>query len=448
MMRRAWITVVLVFAVSGLAEAQTYYPGPQDFNYSMGPGVSLSVRAVPYYYTADFQIRLYPPYSTYPIAQTYEGPGVTDTLNYTVPSSGASGSWRVSVVRISGPTYGGFTYTATVSPSATTSLPYYSYDMTFYYSMAPGYQVNPRSTPDSYADYNMYLYSPTGALVASSTNYGGGVSDSISYLVPSSGTPGTYQLRVTRAWGSGGFYFANQMTIYMFASPSYTQLSGSLTSHWYSFTLSTGQALQVWVYPDYNADYRISLYGPSGNYILELNSGGEGVAEILNYSATSSGTHQIRVWKPYYSGPGGAFYRSVVGTASTTTSTTSTTTSTTTGTTSTSTETTVLNLSSQRFEWQSGYSRREDGLYSLYTINVTAGRTYTITTSNATGGTTTDTYLYLYLGSSMVAYDDDSNGSLASKITLYASTSGTYTIRLRAYPSGGYGYCTLKVTQK
>lgn len=104
-------------------------------------------------------------------------------------------------------------------------------------------------------------------------------------------------------------------------------------------------------------------------------------------------------------------------------------------------------LQEQYFAWESAYSTRVAGEYASYTIEVTAGTTYTFTTSNAHGGTTTDTYLYLLnaLGA-VVAEDDDSNGNLASRITFQPSVGGTYTLKLRAYAYGKYGYTTLAVT--
>jgi Lysyl oxidase len=101
-------------------------------------------------------------------------------------------------------------------------------------------------------------------------------------------------------------------------------------------------------------------------------------------------------------------------------------------------------LNDQYFAWESSYSSRVSGNYASYTTELTAGTPYTFTTSNAHGGSTIDTYLYLLNSSgSVVAQDDDSNGNYASRITYQPSVSGTYTLKLRAYTRGRHGYATL-----
>jgi hypothetical protein len=70
-----------------------------------------------------------------------------------------------------------------------------------------------------------------------------------------------------------------------------------------------------------------------------------------------------------------------------------------------------------------------------------AGRSYVINTSDL--GTNADTYLYLYGpdGTTLLASNDDSNGSLASTILWTAPTSGTYYVLVTAWnpSSGGCG---------
>jgi hypothetical protein len=104
-------------------------------------------------------------------------------------------------------------------------------------------------------------------------------------------------------------------------------------------------------------------------------------------------------------------------------------------------------LNDQYFAWQSAYSSRVSGTYAQYSVQMTAGTPYTFTTSNAHGGNTIDTYLYLLNSAgSVVAEDDDSGGNYASRLTYQPSTSGTYTLKLRAYGKGKSGYTTLAVT--
>lgn len=104
-------------------------------------------------------------------------------------------------------------------------------------------------------------------------------------------------------------------------------------------------------------------------------------------------------------------------------------------------------LTNQRFEWQTAYSSRSAGTYGQYPVTLEAGRTYEILTSDPAGGTTSDAYLYLFDSSfTRVASDDDSNGALQAKIVYTPSATGTFYIRLRAYPKGRYGFCSLTVT--
>jgi len=103
-------------------------------------------------------------------------------------------------------------------------------------------------------------------------------------------------------------------------------------------------------------------------------------------------------------------------------------------------------LTNQLFEWQSDYTLRGDGTYCQYSCQLDAGITYVITTDNAAGGTTDDTYLFLLNGSySVITSNDDGNGNFLSKIEYTPSYSGIFYIRLRAYNQGTYGYCDLSL---
>jgi hypothetical protein len=93
-------------------------------------------------------------------------------------------------------------------------------------------------------------------------------------------------------------------------------------------------------------------------------------------------------------------------------------------------------LTNQTFEWPRTYTSRWEGTYAEYPVTLKAGRTYEIATADPSGGTTLDTYVYLLDASfTVVAEDDDSNGSLLSKITYTPWTSGRFYIRLRASPT-------------
>lgn len=83
-------------------------------------------------------------------------------------------------------------------------------------------------------------------------------------------------------------------------------------------------------------------------------------------------------------------------------------------------------------------------------FTMTAGKVYTITTSNLDAGN--DTYMYLYdtNGTSILAQDDDSGPGFGSQIVWSTSSSGTYYVRVRHFNNlggcPGYNY-NLAVTE-
>ena len=107
-------------------------------------------------------------------------------------------------------------------------------------------------------------------------------------------------------------------------------------------------------------------------------------------------------------------------------------------------------LASQRFEWINSYSSRAAGTYGQTEVTLAAGATYEFFTSNVVAGTTADPYLYLLngAGTAIVAQDDDAGGSYNSKIVYTPSSAGTYLVRLRSYPRGRYGTCTLTLRRR
>jgi len=106
-------------------------------------------------------------------------------------------------------------------------------------------------------------------------------------------------------------------------------------------------------------------------------------------------------------------------------------------------------LTGLRFEWKRGYGSRSAGAYGQYEVELASGRSYEIFTSDATGGNTSDPYLYLLTAAGAIAAeDDDSGGGLNSKLVFSPASSGTYLIRLRAYGYKRYGYCSLTVREE
>jgi len=64
------------------------------------------------------------------------------------------------------------------------------------------------------------------------------------------------------------------------------------TEDWYSFSVSSGQAITVTVSPLDKSDYDIHLYNPNGEYVYSAKKYGE---DILSYPADQSGTWSIKL---------------------------------------------------------------------------------------------------------------------------------------------------------
>ncbi len=84
-------------------------------------------------------------------------------------------------------------------------------------------------------------------------------------------------------------------------------------------------------------------------------------------------------------------------------------------------------------------SVRTTSYYDSFTFVATAGARYTITMNS----TAFDAYLYLLNGSTVVAYDDDSNGAANARIVYTAPSSGTLTIHATSYFSSATGAYTV-----
>ncbi len=115
-------------------------------------------------------------------------------------------------------------------------------------------------------------------------------------------------------------------------------------------------------------------------------------------------------------------------------------------------------LHNQRFEWRlttlNEAVARQNGTYGLVRVDMQAGVTYEIFTSNAVtgGGNTTDTFLYLTANSdslphagAILAQDDNSGGNFQARIVHAAGWTGSAWVRLRARHAGTFGFGTLTV---
>jgi hypothetical protein len=102
-------------------------------------------------------------------------------------------------------------------------------------------------------------------------------------------------------------------------------------------------------------------------------------------------------------------------------------------------------LNSQAFEWRSGFTTRQSGTYGQYRVDMTAGTTYTFTTSLSAGGGN-DTVLYLLdSAQAVVAQDDNSGDGNHSILSFQPQAAGSYFLRLRAFSAGASGSCQLAV---
>jgi hypothetical protein len=90
---------------------------------------------------------------------------------------------------------------------------------------------------------------------------------------------------------------------------------------------------------------------------------------------------------------------------------------------------------------EAGDTVQSDGaLGDEYRIYLSAGNSITIVArggaSRTTTGSNLDMWLELLQGGTELTHDDDSAGSLNSRIVYTAPTSGVYTIRVRTYGGG------------
>lgn len=311
---------------------------------------------------------------------------------------------------------------------------YYYTAQNFPYSLNAGDAIVASITPASTADWDMRLKDPANNTVRSSVN-GTGATDSVSYTAP---VTGTYTVQVYFYSGSGGYNYS--YTIYRASSGQQTTSGGTIsnlspgvtytynTPYTFQHYVPSGYSISVLVSMDYSVNYDVRLRNPSGSTVA-TSQRGAGSTDSITYAAGSNGGYY---YVDVYWVSGGGSYYYMFNTAAT-------------GPTPSTGGGSSSTLSNQYFTWQSGYVNRWDGTYCQYSVNLTAGVAFTATTSNASGYN--DTFLYLLNSSgTIVASNDDYNGTLYSRISFTPSYSGTYTLRLRAYGQGQSGYCTLSMS--
>ena len=393
-------------SISGAAGPQDFATAETNPKRALRIGDAIEVRLTPEI-AADWDAQLYSP-SNKLVAWTSLGRGEAETLRYTVPPGGETGNYRVRIFPYSGS--GGCFHSMGVwipdRPSIATPR-----------LGGTGSVACPFADGDSVvivSSGNPTLYAPSGA-PASVQKVSRGSLSYLRFIVPP-GLGGVY--RVVGA-GVGGTFGA-------WAAPSFASmgaLSGTHLGEWtYRYRLSSGQSLRLRVETD-----------PAANYGFEFGGwwdyAGPGGTEVFQYTATAAVEIAVRV---SLSGGWGAHRVSATVTG----------------------DVSVTNcpiavgdtLANQRFEWLSIYAQPWEGTYAQYTISLEAGKTTVIETTDNVGGTTADTLLFLLRGESLLAWDDNSNGGYASRLTYTPTVTGPYIIRLRTPTKGAYGYCSLKVS--
>ncbi len=198
----------------------------------------------------------------------------------------------------------------------------------------------------------------------------------------------------------------------------YGQYSLQLTAG-ASYTFETSGSTGV------NSDTVIYLLDSTWQIVAQDDDAGEGAHSRLTTVAPSHGSYYLRV-RAYSKGDSGSCSVAMNG------------------------PTIALHpgdsLDNQPMKWPYPYAKREDGTYGQYLVDLTAGVSYAFTTANASDYS--DSYLLLLdENAQIVARDDDSGDGSMAKLTYTPQTSGTYSLRLRAYAQGRNGLCTLRMAQ-
>ena len=310
------------------------------------------------------------------------------------------------------------------------------------------------STSDTY----LYLYDTNGStILREDDDSGGGLASRIvwtatgngtyyarvrHYSASASGSTTNYNLGVTGISGSGTPDAYEPDDVYSQAST--LSVNGSAQSHnfhfagdndWarFSATVGTHYVIQTQNLGS-SSDTYMYLYGgfgPDGSILIaQDDDSGGGLASRIAWTATGTGTYYVRV-RHYSStvyGSNTSYDLAVTGTGSAAdwyepdNS-------------AAQAKPIAVNGSAQSHTFH--IAGDNDWVY----FSASPGTSYTLQTSNL--GSCSDTYLYLYGtdGSTLIASDDDSGGSLASRIVWTPTSSGTYYARLRHYSSSAGGSC-------
>jgi len=221
---------------------------------------------------------------------------------------------------------------------------------------------------------------------------------------------------------------------------------------YWDVSLQAGQSFQVTARRYGSPDtYIYGIYDPNGRLISgTTNDDNAGNLEARsNIYASSTGTYRVAVGA-YSSNTGGYRLDTVIGAAPASIGSYSSYESYAQasyqsygGTATSATSITLASGSSPTTQYGYIAAGEQDGSRDNFSFAVTAGRSYTIRMqgSPSGNGTLRDTYIRgAYLNGRFVGSNDDADGSLDSRVTFYASESGTLRVAAGAYGSNTGSY--------
>jgi Zn-dependent metalloprotease len=305
----------------------------------------------------------------------------------------------------------------------------------------------------SRCDTHLYLYDTDGVTLIMFDDDGGtGLASRIEWTAPANGTyyirvrhysssiygaNTNYDLRLTSGITGGGDSYENDDTP---ANASTITVNGAAQTHnfhdagdndWASFSATAGVAHTIQTFNlGPRSDTYMYLYDTDFTTLIASNDdGGGGLASRIQWTPLSSGIYYVMVrhynssaygsdtnydLEVISSGSGGADAYEPDDTSG---------------------QASTITVGSTQANHNFHYAGDNDWVW----FSVTVGTSYVIETSNL--GSRSDTYMYLYDtdGTTLITYDDDGGGGLASRIEWTAPANGTYYVRVRHYSSNVYG---------
>lgn len=302
------------------------------------------------------------------------------------------------------------------------------------------------------SDTYLYLYGSNGTtLIASNDDGGGGLASRITWTASASGnyylrvrhynstvfgTGTNYNLRVTSSAVGADAYepdgsAAQASTIAVNGSTQLHNFHVAGDNDWSRFSATAGVSYVIETFNlGIGSDTYLYLYGTNGSTILVVNddSGGT-LASRIEWVAPASGTYYARVrhYSPSAFGPNTSYNLRVTSTGG--------------GGDVYEPDNTYLQARTITVDGnaQTNHNFHIAGDNDWARFSAVAGNNYIIETLNL--GSQSDTILYLYStnGTTLLASNDDSGGTLASRIVWSAPASGNYYIRVQHYFSSLYG---------